>query len=361
MKNNPKEPVELQEYQLLEKEFAESLNLSPENMVVCSSGTAALHLGLEVLELGEGSTVAVPDFAMVACARAVTLAGLTPVFVDVDPISLNLLPSQIPISTTAVIAVSTYGRKFDVPSITHHQTQFVVEDLAECHGIPPQKSTDVACWSFYRNKSISGEEGGAVYFHYPEDATKARSLRNMGFTDSHDYTHIPRGHNYRMSNLHATPIRRSLKSFYGENMWADGFRGSSLENRRRIEGWYNTYCPKIWQQPYRDSPWVYDFRIPSLGTNFQNRIITTLKSKGIEARHSFKPLSHQEEYRTIPGSSSYPNSLKASTEVIYLPISPGVTSKADCERAFIIVRQCLPSSHSWHYPYSDGHSVLRRD
>ena len=69
-------------YQRLEKLWAEMNDLSSEGMVACSSGTAALHLALESLKLPNGSYVAVPDYTMIACARAVTLAGLKPVFID---------------------------------------------------------------------------------------------------------------------------------------------------------------------------------------------------------------------------------------------------------------------------------------
>ena len=73
----------MEPYQQLEREWAEWNHLDPAGMVVCSSGTAALHLALEALCLG-GAEIIVPDYTMIACARAVTLAGCTPVFVDCD-------------------------------------------------------------------------------------------------------------------------------------------------------------------------------------------------------------------------------------------------------------------------------------
>lgn len=74
----------MEAYQRLEKEWAEFNGLDSAGMVACSSGTAALHLALEAFRLPPGSEVLVPDYTMVACPRAVAMAGLTPVFVDCD-------------------------------------------------------------------------------------------------------------------------------------------------------------------------------------------------------------------------------------------------------------------------------------
>lgn len=74
----------MEPYQLLEREFAEWNDLDPAGMVACSSGTAALHLALEAFRLPQGSKVIVPDYTMVAVPRAVTMAGLKPVFADCD-------------------------------------------------------------------------------------------------------------------------------------------------------------------------------------------------------------------------------------------------------------------------------------
>src|SRR5262249_3891926 len=156
------------------------------------------------------SHVLVPDFTMIACARAVTLAGLKPVFVDCDSsllVDLDCVESfyanRLPyVPTPVVIAVHIYGRRVDMDKL-HASVEgaaWVVEDLAEAHGIRPHPDTKAACWSFYKNKLVAGEEGGAVWFEDTERAEKARMLRCQGFTESHDFYHIPRGHNYRLAN-----------------------------------------------------------------------------------------------------------------------------------------------------------------
>lgn len=74
----------MESYQQLELQWAEFNDLDPAGMVVCASGTAALHLALESLQLPPGSEVITGDFNMIAVPRAIAMAGLTPVFVDCD-------------------------------------------------------------------------------------------------------------------------------------------------------------------------------------------------------------------------------------------------------------------------------------
>jgi dTDP-4-amino-4,6-dideoxygalactose transaminase len=324
----------MQPYEQLEEEFAQWAGCP--HMVVCNSGTSALHLALETLGVPAGSEVLVPDFTMIACARAVTLAGLKPVFVDCDDYGLmdyKLVDRAIYGSTeeecrsnnvVGIMAVHVYGRRCNMDSIAYsarHANCFVVEDLAEAHGVEPHKDTSAACWSFYKNKVVAGEEGGAVAFHHRFLANKARSLRTLGFTEDHDFTHIPRGHNYRLANSLAKLILNSLRS-YRENMVV----------RNAIKDTYDKLCPKEWLLPHRHVPWVYDLRIPGLTKEQQDKIVLKLQVAGIPARHAFKPLSSQEEYRDcrlVTGKVHKAEIL--SRETIYLPIEPMVMHQSTVE------------------------------
>ena len=74
----------MQPFEQLEQEWARFNDLDPAGMVACSSGTSALHLACESMDLPLGSNVICPDFTMIACPRAISLAGMIPVFVDCD-------------------------------------------------------------------------------------------------------------------------------------------------------------------------------------------------------------------------------------------------------------------------------------
>lgn len=318
----------MEAFQRLENEFADWNSLDPKGMVACSSGTAALHLAFEAMQLPLGSQVIVPDLTMVACPRAVTLAGLVPKFVNCDD-RLRMCPDAIkrilpgekqPWSPKAVLAVHIYGRicHEDVGWIAKDHDMKVIEDLAECHNGAVSRFSNAACWSFYKNKIIHGEEGGAVWFRNPDHAKLARQLRSLGFTDDHDFTHIPRGHNYRMSNCHAELILKSLAE-----------ANENIERRACVERWYDEQIEEHYQMPKRDAVWVYDLRVPRMKSAQQDRLIKNLRASGVEARHCFKPMTTQEEYRGLQPVSL--NALRLSQEVIYLPVHPSMT-EADVTR-----------------------------
>ena len=329
----------MEPYQQLEDELGQWAGYPAENVVACSSGTAALHLALEAFRLPAGSEVILGDFNMIACPRAVSLAGLMPVFVDCDDrllMDLDLVRPGVydgakTRNTSAVMAVHIYGRQIDMGRLhecAEPRGLAVIEDMAEIHGVRPHPRTDAACYSFFRNKIVAGEEGGAVLFRDPAAAALARMLRCQGFTPEHDYRHIPRGHNYRLANALAKPILESLA----------GYR-LNVSIRRGIEWEYEKRCPPKWLMPDRQAVWVYDLRIPGLTWERQTAIVRALNEAGIAARHGFKPMHTQEEYkgcRAVGGE----NALKASLEVLYLPANPGIT-EADCRRAFDVLTEAV--------------------
>lgn len=332
----------MQPFERLEVQWAEFNGLDPKGMVACSSGTAALHLALEAFRLPPGSECLVPDYTMIACPRAVTMAGLTPVFVDCDKSLVadqRLLYTSVGITTKAVMLVSVYGRRSPVWQRDTERIK-VVEDLAEAHGIQPRSGTDAACWSFYKNKIVAGEEGGAVWFRDPDHAKLARQLRTLGFTDTHDYTHVPRGWNHRMSNAHAELVLQG----YGETN-RNGLPSYrvNVEQRQEIELWYEAECPAEWRQPKRDAVWVYDLRIPRMTVETQRRVVEELRAVGVGVRYGFKPCRRQQEYLTLDNRVGLGEweSDRASREVIYLPVAPGVTTKDDARRAFDVIRQTV--------------------
>jgi perosamine synthetase len=336
-------------YEVLEEEFGKWANV--QYPVACGSGTAALHLALETLGIKKGLKVLVPDFAMIAVARAVKVAGLEPVFVDCSSdlnMDLDALTRALgdipPREVGGIVAVHTYGRKLNMEMVhdlaRHYVSCPVIEDLAEAHGVSPHPLTAAACWSFYKNKIIYGEEGGLVAFGLPEFQHIARQLRSHGFTDSHDFWHLSGGWNHRLANSLATRILLCLPM-------ADTY----LAQRRQVERLYDDLCPDDWRMPGRDVVWVYDVRIPYLDWEEQARLIKACQKVGIEARHSFKPLSIQVEFSMnrcylrsgevhAAVAAGEHKALRMSQEVLYLPATPG-TQGWVCKRAFDAMKKAL--------------------
>lgn len=313
------------------------------NVVACASGSAALHLALEALPANIGQKVILPDLCMVACARAIKLAGLEPVFVDCgDDLNMDVgLLSEAfrPGETRAIMAVHTYGKLCNmdgIHAVIGRYPVFVIEDMAETHGLPVHPQTDAACWSFYKNKIIAGAEGGAVAFHkhLSKSASLARQLRSHGFTDKHDFMHVPRGWNYRISDIHAELVLKSLLD-YEQN----------VASRIQTAGTYTAVFPKQWTYSWQcRAPWVYPLWIPRMSNtacpNAVNKIVKQLKDYGIEARHCFKPMSMQPEFLgcLVVGERK---AWELCFEVFYLPLGPETWK--NCEATAIEVLKVVTS------------------
>ncbi len=338
----------MEPFELLERELQEWSGMP--HVVCCSSGTAALHLALEAMRgQNRGTRVILGDFNMIAVPRAVSLAGMEPIFVDcdsdlcintqkVDEVVWDIDRANMFGQGYAIIATHIYGRQCKMDDLANSATDclyYLIEDLAEAHGVNPHPQTDAACWSFFKNKIIAGEEGGAVGFRDPKHAALARQLRSLGFTDDHDFVHVPRGCNYRLSNANAEVIRRN----WG-NTDVQGYVNIATDRRREIESWYDELCPAEYRMPPRDAPWVYDLRVPGMSALRQTELVRAIQADGIAARHAFKPCHTQAEYRHCPVYGSG-NAAVASREVVYLPLTPGQVTRESARRAFEVIGKVL--------------------
>src|SRR5690348_6717208 len=137
----------MQAFERLEKEFAAWVGVP--DVVACSSGTSALHLSLEALQLPQGSRVLIPYLNMIAVARAVSLAGLIPVMVDCRDdllMDMDLVDEALADDggIKAVMAVHIYGRRCDMDALAALAAKYgveLIEDLAEAHGVRPHPAT----------------------------------------------------------------------------------------------------------------------------------------------------------------------------------------------------------------------------
>lgn len=311
-------------YLELEKEYAEFIGTS--HCVTVNTGTAALHVTLEALELPEGSKVLVPDFTMYASALAVHYARLEPVFVDCDEdllMDLDKAEELIDEDTRVLMVTHIYGRTLDmkrVMEIANKHNLRVIEDACEAQGASQYGkmigSFDIGCFSFYMNKIIHGEEGGAITTDDRDLAEKIRDMKSMSFGKTHNYYHERIGFNYRMTNSQAELILGSLRECK-----------RNLTRRQEITEIFNGLFPSKYQMPNnRDVVWVYDLKHPNA-----EELVKVLKDNSINARHSFKPMS------SMPLFSSHKigkMSEKKSKEVFYLHINPKWTNE-DVQNVFI--------------------------
>ena len=173
----------MEEYEKLEQDFTRFHGSdTPQNWVSCSSGTAALQLAVSVAKSRNYLSmmdVLIPDYCMIAIPRACQMVrGVNAIPLDCDS-TLNLsfedLINQVPrlvLYNLAMILVHTYGNVPD-PRLydwCEQKETYLIEDLSEAHGRLPNPAASAACWSFYKNKIIHGEEGGMAYFRSEEGA-----------------------------------------------------------------------------------------------------------------------------------------------------------------------------------------------
>jgi perosamine synthetase len=182
--------------------------------VAVSSGTAGLHLCLCALGIGEGDEVILPSFTFIAAGNAVLYQRATPVFVDIDPITLNLDPDRIEkmitLRTRAIIVVHTFGHPADLDPILDVARKHglaVIEDACEAIGAQYRGRNvggigDFGVFGFYPNKPITTGEGGMVVTRNPHLADTIRALRNQGRMAADGWLeHSLLGYNYRLSEM----------------------------------------------------------------------------------------------------------------------------------------------------------------
>lgn len=311
--------------------------------VAVTNGTCALQLALDVLGVGRGDEVIVPDFTMIAPVFAVLHLGAVPLPVDADA-TWNLDPAAVEACITprtrAILAVHTYGHpaRVDVLSeIARRHHLVLVEDAAEALGATLRGQSvgsfgDAACFSLYANKTITTGEGGVVVTNDDATATRLRYKRDMCFGDDEEsrFVHRDLGYNYRMSSLQAA---------FGLGQLAH-FR-EAVESKRAIARRYDALLGDVvgLELPPASAPdvgqacWVYGVVAgDDLGVS-RERLQRRLREEGIETRRFFAPVHRQPVYRELlsrwsePRRDGFPRSIRLAERGLYLPSFVGMPAE----------------------------------
>jgi dTDP-4-amino-4,6-dideoxygalactose transaminase len=275
-----------------------------EHAVAVSSGTAALHLAILALGFEPGDEVLVPAYTFPATANVVALAGLTPVLVDVDPVTMNLDPERVGAAvgprTRAVLAVHLFGRPLDWEGLAAALPERVVlvEDAAGAlgarrRGRPCGSLGRMGCLSFHPRKIVTTGEGGAVT---TDDATAAeaiRSLRHHGWSG----TDMPQpAFNYRLSDVLCAlgiPQLRRLDEL--------------LAARTRVAGAYTERLDAVVETPSADAGDVHGWQAYVVRVDDRDRVLTQLRAEGIEAQigtYALHRLGAYGEAGSFPGADA---------------------------------------------------------
>jgi perosamine synthetase len=291
-----------------EFEGAFAAYVSSAHAVAVSSGTAALHVAIRALGIGEGDEVIVPSFAFIAVANVLRYERAIPVFTEIDPITLNLDPERIEEAVTpktrAILVVHTFGVPASMDrilQIARRHGLFVVEDAcealgAELGGNKAGTFGDIGVFGFYPNKQITTGEGGMAVTQSPEMAARMRSLRNHGRAaprKEFDFGEV--GYNYRLSELHCALGVEQLRRVEAILILRAGAARGYQQRLGSISG---LQLPVQEMAGERISWFVYVVRLP-VGTTARKReaILQTLAGRGIEAGRYFMPIHLQPVFR----------------------------------------------------------------
>jgi dTDP-4-amino-4,6-dideoxygalactose transaminase len=291
-----------------EREFAEAVGVR--HAVALSSGTAALHLALVLLGVGEGDEVLVPTLTFVATANAVRYVGATPVFVDSERASWCIDPELVASAVRdrrpkAVIAVDLYGQCADydrLRGVCNEHGVPIVEDAAEAlgatyRGRPAGGHGSMGVFSFNGNKIVTTSGGGMLVADDEDVVARARFLSMQAREPTRHYEHGELGFNYRMSNLLAAVGRGQIRRL-----------AEKVERRRAVHERYRhglgglpglSFMPEA---PYgRATRWLTVALVdPEAFGADRNDIVDHLEKADIEARPAWKPMHRQRLYADAP-------------------------------------------------------------
>lgn len=317
-------------HQQLESALCEYLGVK--YISLFTNGTIALVTALQALRV-TGEVITTP-YSFVATAHSLLWNGIKPVFVDIDPYTLNIDPNKIEAAitpqTTAIMPVHCYGHPCDVEAIQKIANTYnlkVIYDAAHAFGVRDLQGSvlnhgDLSVLSFHATKVFSTFEGGAIICQDATTKLRIDHLKNFGIVD--EITVVAPGINGKMSEINAAfgmlqlqhmqeafSSREKIDRYYRDKM--AGICGiQCLGDAGEITANYS-YFPILVHSEY---PITCD------------QLYLKLKDQGIYARRYFYPLiSDFPMYRGLPSATrgNLPVATDVASKVLCLPIYPALT------------------------------------
>jgi dTDP-4-amino-4,6-dideoxygalactose transaminase len=312
----------------LEKEIAEYCGTK--NGIGVANGTDALLLVLKAWGIGPGDEVITSPFTFFASAEVISQVGATPVFVDVEPETLNidvkLLESKINERTKAIIAVHIFGQMADMDSLmqlANKHNLLVLEDAcqaigAEYKGKKAGSIGHAGCFSFFPTKNLGGYgDGGMIVTDDATLAEKIRVLRAHGSKVKYHHTDI--GYNSRLDEIQAAILR--VKFPHLDN-WNDARR----EKARLYTSWLNGTA---YITPCEAPEQKHVFHLYILRSKKREAVMKELQQRGISTAIYYPvPLHLQEVYSSLGyRRGDMPVAEQATHEAFAIPLFPELTKE----------------------------------
>jgi perosamine synthetase len=312
-----------------ERAFAERVGARHASAV--SSGTAALHLALRAVGVGDGDEVVTTPFSFVASSNAILFERATPVFADIDPVTLNLDPdaaaAAITGRTRALLPVHIFGYPADVAALERHGLP-IVEDACEALGAryadggPVGGRGHPATFAFYANKQLTTGEGGMLTMGSAEHKERVDAERNQGRAPNMEWLdHDRLGFNYRLTDIACALGLAQL-----------GHLDDMLAARARVASWYREAlagaelelpCPDVggavrgW--------FVFVVQVPR-GSD-RDSVIEGLRTRGVQSKPYLPAIHLMSFYRERFGhrEGEFPVCEDVAARSIALPFFPAMT------------------------------------
>ena len=297
-----------------------------------NSGTSALHLALLAAGVGPGDEVITVPYTFVATVAAIEYSGATPVFVDVEPDYWTMDPAQIERAITpktkAIVPVHLYGQPADMDPIVALAKKYnlrIVGDAAQAHGALYKGRkiatyADITCYSFYPGKNLGAYgDGGALVTNNLEWATAARMFANHGRTKKYD--HDLEGVNSRLDGIQAAILSVKLRHI---EPWTESRRENAYRYNAVLKG-----AGVVTPAEMDDVRAVYHLYIVRVPADRRDQFQESLKAAGIDTGiHYPIALPYLNAYKHLGHApADFPHALKASQEIVSLPMFPELTQE----------------------------------
>jgi dTDP-4-amino-4,6-dideoxygalactose transaminase len=344
-----------------QQEFARSVGT--DHALAVSSGTAALHLALQLLGVGIGDEVIVSTLTFAASVNPIRYLGATPCFIDSERTSWNMDPALLARALAdrararrlpkAVVLVHLYGQSADLDPILELCARYrvpLVEDAAEALGATykgraPGTFGHAGIFSFNGNKIITTSGGGMLVSRDGALIRNGLKLATQARDVAPHYEHSEVGYNYRMSNVLAGIGRAQLKVLE-----------QRVAARRRNFAWYTNSLgdlPGVRFMPEapwgRHSRWLTTLTIdPDESGLDRDRIRLALEAENIEARPVWKPMHQQPVFAEFPvvGGEVAESLFR---DGLCLPSGSSLT-EADLRRVCGVIRHAYHTAGVGHVP-----------
>ncbi len=310
-----------------EAELEQQLSTDGQPVHVCalSAGTAAIHIGLDLLGVRPGDEVICSSFTFAASANPIVYLGAKPVFVDSEPSTWNMSPELLRMaiedrithtghSPRAIVVAELYGMPAKMDEIMDIAREYripVLEDSAEAlgswyKGRPCGTLADVGTLSFNGNKMITTSGGGAVVCHTEEMKKRALFLATQAREPMPYYHHRVIGYNYRLSNISAAVGLGQMEIL-----------ARHLDHHRMLHGRYMDLLPSIpgitvFNNPSADFDsnfWLTTIIVAPDSGFTADELRVHMASLNVETRLLWKPLHLQpvfsEATRYVDGTSEH--------------------------------------------------------